>query len=103
MTPETVYNVWWISIAVLLVVTAVVAVLLRMVLRTARHIEQVAGEIWTIGKLVANNTVHIPLLVETNRYAGAILETSQQIEAGAGAIEQHAEGCPGCPACVLSR
>jgi len=81
----------------------VVALLLTLVLRTARSILGVAGEIWTTGKLVANNTIHIPLLVETNRLAGNILNTAQQIVAGADAIEQHAEGCPGCPACVLSR
>ena len=31
-----------------------------------------------------------------------ILTTARKIVAGANAIEQHAEGCPGCPACVLS-
>ncbi|MBI5301727.1 MAG: hypothetical protein HY868_06300 [Chloroflexi bacterium] len=103
MTPETVYNLWWISLVILLVVTGVVAALLTMILRTARTIDHVAGDIWTTGKLVANNTVHIPLLIETNRHAGAILETAKQIVAGAHAIEQHAAGCPGCPACVLSR
>ncbi len=102
MTLQAVYLVWWISIILLLVVTAVVALLLAMILRTARSIQSVVGEIWTIGKMVANNTVHIPLLVETNRIAGAILETAGKIVSGAHAIEQHAEGCPGCPACVLS-
>ena len=103
MTVETVYLIWWVSIVLLLVVTIVVAVLLTLVLRTARSILGVAGEIWTTGKLVANNTIHIPLLIETNRLAGGILDTAKKIVAGAGAIEQHAEGCPGCPACVLSR
>jgi hypothetical protein len=74
-----------------------------MVLGTARNILQVVGDIWTTGKLVANNTVHIPMLRETNRLAGAILDTAGKIVGGAQAIEQHAEGCPGCPACVLSR
>jgi hypothetical protein len=103
MTLETVYLIWWVSIALLLVVTVVVALLLTMVLRTARSILSVAGDIWTTGKMVANNTIHIPLLSETNRLAGRILDTARHIVAGAGAIEQHAEGCPGCPACVLSR
>lgn len=103
MTPQTVYTIWWVSIILLLVVAGVVALLLTMVLRTARAILGVAGDIWTTGKMVANNTIHIPLLHETNRLAGAILDTAGQIVAGAGAIEQHAEGCPGCPACVLSR
>lgn len=103
MTPETVYTIWWVSILILLVVAGVVALLLTMVLRTARTILSVAGDIWTTGKMVANNTIHIPLLHETNRLAGAILDTAGKIVAGAGAIEQHADGCPGCPECVLSR
>ena len=103
MTPETAYLIWWVSIILLLIVTVVVALLLIMVLRTARSILSVAGEIWTAGKLVANNTIHIPLLSETNRQAGRILATAGKIVGGAEAIEQHAEGCPGCPACVLVR
>lgn len=103
MTPQTVYTLWWVSIVILLVVAGVVALLLTMVLRTARTILSVAGDIWTTGKMVANNTIHIPLLRETNRLAGAILDTAGKIVAGAGAIEQHADGCPGCPECVLSQ
>jgi hypothetical protein len=103
MDIDTVYTVWWISIALLLVVTVVVGLLLALVLRTGRSILGVVGEIWTHGKLVANNTIQIPMLRETNRLAGAILETAKQIVGGTEAIEQHAEGCPGCPACVLSK
>lgn len=102
MNPSTLYTVWWVSIVLLLVVTGVVALLLTLVARTGRSILDVAGQIWTTGKLVANNTIHIPMLRETNRLAGGILETAEQIVAGAAAIERHAEGCPGCPACVLS-
>lgn len=102
MNPSTLYTIWWISIVLLLVVTGVVALLLTLVTRTGRSILDVAGQIWTTGKMVANNTIHIPMLRETNRLAGGILETAEQIVAGAAAIEQHAEGCPGCPACVLS-
>lgn len=102
MSDTTAYVVWSLSIVLALVVTGVVAFLLTEVLRTARRIEGVAGQIWTTGKLVANNTVHIPQLIETNRHAGAILGTAVQIVAGAKAIEEHAAGCPGCPDCVLS-
>ncbi|MEP7198199.1 MAG: hypothetical protein ABI874_00160 [Chloroflexota bacterium] len=102
MTVETLTTIWWVSIVILLVVTLVVAALLTMVLRTARSILSVAGDIWTTGKMVANNTIHIPMLAETNRYAGAILATAVQIVGGAAAIEQHAAGCPGCPVCALS-
>lgn len=78
MTPETVYTLWWISIAVLLIVTGVVAWLLTQVLRTAQNIQRVAGDIWTTGQMVANNTIHIPLRIETNRYAGRLLERQRK-------------------------
>jgi hypothetical protein len=102
MTAETVYMIWWVSLALLLVVTLVVALLLTLILRSARSILGVAGQIWTQGKLVANNTIHIPQLVETNQHALRILTTARKIVAGANAIEQHAQGCPGCPSCALS-
>ena len=96
MSLEVVYTVWWVSIVILLVVTGVVAILLTMVLRSAINILGVAGNIWTTGKLVANNTIHIPLLRETNQITAEILRTAVQIVGGAEAIEQHASGCPGC-------
>lgn len=103
MSEQAIFTVWWLSIGVLVMVTVVVGFLLSLVLRSARTIRQVAGDIWTTGKLVANNTIHIPLLRETNRAAAGILATAVQIVGGAEAIEQHADGCPGCPQCVLSR
>ena len=102
MNEGTVFVLWWVSLGVLLVVTGVVALLLTLVLGSARNIEHVAGDIWTTGKMVANNTIHIPQLMETNRYAGQILQTAKQIVAGSAAIQQHAEGCPGCPQCALT-
>jgi hypothetical protein len=95
MTETAVFTVWWISIVLLLVVTGVVAILLTLILRTGLNILKVAADIWTMGKLVANNTIHIPLLRDTNRLAGEILGTAVQIVGGAQAIEQHASGCPG--------
>ncbi len=102
MNPSTVYTIWIISIILLLVVTGVVGFLLTLVLRTAKHINEEVGQIWISGQGVANNTIHIPLLVTTNRFAGDILETANRIVGGAAAIEQHAKGCPGCPMCTLS-
>ncbi len=103
MSLQTLYTIWWISIILLLVVTGVVAVLLALVLRTGRSIQDVAAQIWTNGKLVASNTIHIPILQEINRQADGILLTAVKIDDGAAAIEQHAEGCPGCPYCALQR
>lgn len=97
-----VLTVWWVSLGIAVVVTLVVVFLLEMIRRTAVSILDGAGAIWTHGKLVANNTIQIPIFLKTtNRVAGQILATAQQIVGATEAIEQHADGCPGCPACVL--
>jgi len=94
MTLQTVTMIWWISIVLLLVVTGVVGLLLALVLRTGRTILSVVGEIWTTGKMVANNTIQIPLLGETNRLAGRILDTAGKIVEGTAAIEKAAKKLP---------
>lgn len=99
--PGAVYTVWWVSLLIGAIVTVVVAYLLRQIERTARSIDAVVGDIWTTGQHIANATVHVPLLITTNRIAGEILTTAGDILRAAAAIEEHAEGCPGCPQCVL--
>jgi hypothetical protein len=97
-----VYTVWWVSLAIFLVVLVVVAILLTLILNTVRRIEQGAAQIWTVGQNVANNTVQIPLLVTTNQVVDAIHEEAGKILGAATRIQEHAETCPGCPACALS-
>jgi hypothetical protein len=95
-------SVWWVSLAIAVVVTLVVGVLLELVRRTATQIHDGASLIWTNGKLVANDTIQIPIFLQTtNQVAGQILNTAQQIVGATAAIHQHADGCPGCPACLL--
>jgi hypothetical protein len=97
-----VLTVWIVSLVLALVVAAVVAILLEMVRRTAVDILNGAGAIWTHGKLVARDTVQIVLFLSTtNAVVSQILEAARQSVGAANAIEQHAEGCPGCPQCVL--
>lgn len=103
-TPEqAMFFIWWVSLALGLVVSAVVAVLLRLIHREAGAIDARVARIWDVGQRVANNTVHIPLLYKTNAVTGEILTTAAQIEQGARAIKTHASGCPGCPQCMLNR
>jgi hypothetical protein len=89
------YLVWGVSLGIFVVVLLVVALLLTLILNTIRTIRSVAADIWTVGQGVANNTVHIPLLITTNRVAGAILNEAGGILGAATRIQQHAEGCPG--------
>lgn len=98
---EIVLLTWGGSLVIALAVVGVVAVLLWLVLRTAGEIEEVASDIWTAGQRVANNTVHIPLLATTNRLVGQVAERAAAIGAVVERIETHANGCPGCPACVV--
>ncbi len=65
--------------------------LLSALTATAAKIETGAAEIWRVGKLIANNTVHIPLLVRTNQMIGQILPAADGI-ARATARIQHAVG-----------
>ena len=93
--------VWWTSLALGLAVSLVVSLLLWLIHRTAATINDRVSKIWDTGQRVANNTVHIPALYRTNEVAGQILATAVRIDAGAAAIETHANGCPGCPQCML--
>ncbi len=103
VTAAAAYTVWGTSLVLFLVVLVVVAILLTMIVKTVTLIEQVAGGIWIVGQGIANNTVHIPVLATTNRVAAQILAVAVKILGHATRIQAHAAGCPGCPACVLSR
>lgn len=99
---DAVTIVWGGSLIIGLVVISVVAFLLNLTKNTAAKIDAVAAQIWTQGKLVANNTIQIPLFLSTtNRVVSKIYDSAVNIIKGAAAIQQHAEGCPGCPNCVL--
>jgi len=94
-------TLFWISLAIGLLVTVVAGVMLEMVLRTAKQIDGGAKLVWTEGKLVARNTVHITALLQTNQVAADILEEAGGILMAAQRIATHAAGCPGCPACLV--
>ncbi len=90
-----VYTIWWISLAIFLIVLVVVALLLTLILNTVHKIEQGASQIWTVGQNVANNTVQIPLLMTTNQVVDAIHGEAGKILGAATRIQQHAENCLG--------
>ncbi len=99
---EAAMFVWWASLALGLVVALVVTLLLWLIHKTAANINGVVSGIWDSGRRVANNTIHIPILYRINNAATKILGTAVQIKGGAAAIEAHANGCPGCPNCLLA-
>ncbi len=93
--------IWWASLVLGLVVAGVVTLLLWLIHNTAVKIDDAASDIWDTGQRVANNTIQIPILYRINNAAGKILATALRINDGATAIETHANGCPGCPHCML--
>lgn len=102
VSEEVMTKAWILSLVLGVVVTIVVAILLIMIRSTAKKILGGVQKIWTEGKLVANNTIQIPIyLTITNQVVSKIYDTAVKIIGGAAAIEKHASGCPGCPACVL--
>lgn len=78
--------VWWAALALGLVVSAVVTLLLWLIHRAAATINTRVSRIWDVGQRVANNTVHIPLLLRTNEVAAQILANAVRINAGAAAL-----------------
>lgn len=92
---------WWLTLALGLVVTGVVAFLLRLILQSARRIRETVAEIWVVGPQIAANTAHLALLQRINTAAGSIVGEAQTIGRHAERIQQHAAGCPGCPYCVI--
>jgi Na+/H+ antiporter NhaC len=98
-----VYTVWGLSLVLGVVVLVVVAVLLELITRTAHRIEAAVGDIWTAGKGVANNTIHIALLHRTNLTAARIMDAAGGILRAVTAIRSHAQRCPRCPDCASGR
>ncbi len=101
MTPDAVQQVWLVSLALFVVVLLVVAALLTLILTTARQIHGGVSAIWNVGQRIANNTVQLALLDRTNHLAGKMLASAVKIAGATNSIATHADGCPGCPACVI--
>lgn len=91
---------WWLALALGAVVVAVVAVLLGMILASARRIRGVVSDVWVVGPAIARNTAHLDLLRRINLIAGDLLEGAGEIEGHVARVQEHADGCPGCPRCV---
>lgn len=93
-------GMWWLALGLGAVVVAVVALLLALILASARRIHGVVSEIWVVGPAIARNTAHLDLLRRINLIAGDLLGGAGAIEAHAERVREHAERCAGCPHCV---
>jgi hypothetical protein len=98
---STIQLVWTVSLVAYVIVVAVVALLLTLILLTARRIREGTAAIWTAGQKVANNTIQIALLVQTNHIVRRILDQAVATAGAVSAIEHHTSACPRCPDCVV--
>ena len=94
VSEHTIVRYWTAGLVGGLVVITAVAVLLQTLTETAERIQVGAAEIWRIGKLIANNTVHIPLIHRTNQHAAQILQAADGIAAATARIERAVVGDP---------
>jgi hypothetical protein len=74
-------QLWWLSLGLAAVVVVVVAVLLGLIIATAKRIDYHASAIWVAGKQIAGNTVSIWMLESAN---GAL----RGIHGALGALEK---------------
>ncbi len=101
LSAAAIQSVWIWSLVIYFVVVAVVALLLTLIVVEARKIRGGVSAIWNTGQRIANNTVHISLLDQTNDTAGEILGSAVGVLEATARIKAHAAECPGCPKCVL--
>jgi type II secretory pathway component PulF len=71
-------TLWWITLAVGLVVALVVWGLLELLRRTVQDVDRAVTDIWTMGKRVAQNTQTTHLLAMTRARGGELVEELQQ-------------------------
>lgn len=98
---DAIQNVWTLSLFIFTVVLVIVAILLTLILRTARDIRTGVSLIWNVGQRIANNTIHLALLQKTNAGAEQILASAVGVIGATAAVQAHAADCHGCPACVI--
>jgi uncharacterized protein HemY len=65
---------WWVSLAVGLVVALVVWFLLEWLRRTVNEVDRAVGDVWTMGKRVAQNTATTHMLLGTKELGVELLE-----------------------------
>jgi hypothetical protein len=88
-------ELWWLALGLAAVVALVVAVLLELIVRTARRIHQAVSDIWTGGAHIAQNTVTLALLQRTNFLAGELLRSARRIATGSARIREATGRPPG--------
>lgn len=86
MTPEEIYQGWYVGLAVAAVVVVVVAALLITVIALCRRIAALAQAALGLVEKIEQNTKPIWSINATNKIAGDLLQGARAIEGNARAI-----------------
>jgi type II secretory pathway component PulJ len=76
--------VWWLALAVASIVVVILALLLGLVIKVLRQIDRHAARTHTVGKQIAQNTVALWTLEQTNRDLVAIRDAARGAGRGSG-------------------
>lgn len=86
-----VIQVWWLSLAIFAAVILILAVLLGLIITTAKSIDRHAGAIWVVGKEIAGNTVAIWMLEQTVGSLQRLSDSLRRIEHTIGGLDSTLE------------
>jgi hypothetical protein len=100
VTDMEVYTLWWITIAVGVVVVVVAAGLLTNILIIAKDIESNVGTIVAGGGKILENTANLRGLTRVYAAVLPMRDAGGHIDQVARAIAAHGTTCRHCPACV---
>lgn len=85
--PAVVYVIWWIVLAVVVLVIVPLAIsLLHRALRAASFIREYLADMLAAGVGIAGNTAAIAALDDTLAVAGGMVQSAEQIKAHTGTI-----------------
>jgi type II secretory pathway component PulF len=71
-------TLWWVTLAVGLVVALVVWALLEQLRRTVNEVDRAVSDVWTMGKRLAQNTATTHLLGTTKERGVELVEEVQR-------------------------
>jgi len=93
-------TIWYIGLVLAVAVVGVVGLMLFLINRQARVIMDGTSQIWDVGQCIANNTIHLSALIQTNAIVQKILGGVPPLLNDLGRIHTHAKNCSGCPGCI---
>jgi len=93
-------TIWTIGLVLAVVVVGVVGLMLFLINRQARIIMGGTSAICDVGQCIANNTIHLSALIQTNTIVQKILNGVPPLLDDLGRIHSHAKCCSGCPGCI---